>query len=59
MPTYLALMRWTKEGLGTIKESPSRLAAGKKALEAAGGKLKSFYMFDGGIRHSACGGSSR
>jgi uncharacterized protein with GYD domain len=47
MPTYLALMRWTKEGLGTIKESPSRLAAGKKALEGAGGKLKSFYMLMG------------
>jgi uncharacterized protein with GYD domain len=38
MPTYLALMRWTKEGIEKIKESPSRLDAGKKAIEAAGGK---------------------
>jgi uncharacterized protein with GYD domain len=47
MPTYLALMRWTKEGLEKIKESPSRLDAGKKAIEAAGGKVKSFYMLMG------------
>lgn len=47
MPTYLALMRWTKEGVEKIKDSPSRLDAGKKAVEAAGGKLKSFYMLMG------------
>jgi uncharacterized protein with GYD domain len=47
MPTYLALMRWTQEGLEKIKESPSRLAAGKKAVEAAGGKVMSFYMLMG------------
>jgi|ERR1700722_8955868 uncharacterized protein with GYD domain len=47
MPTYLALMRWTKEGLEKVKESPSRLAAGKKAIEAAGGKVMSFYMLMG------------
>jgi uncharacterized protein with GYD domain len=47
MPTYLALMRWTKEGLEKIKESPSRLDAGKKAIEAAGGKVKSFYLLMG------------
>ena len=47
MPTYLALMRWTKEGLEKVKESPSRLAAGKKTIEAAGGKVMSFYMLMG------------
>jgi uncharacterized protein with GYD domain len=47
MPTYLSLARWTKEGLETVKDSPSRLDAGKKAVEAAGGKLKSFYLLMG------------
>ena len=47
MPTYLALMRWTKDGLEKIKESPSRLDAGRKAVEAAGGKITSFYMLMG------------
>jgi uncharacterized protein with GYD domain len=40
-------MRWTKEGVEKIKDSPSRLDAGKKAIEAAGGKVKSFYMLMG------------
>jgi uncharacterized protein with GYD domain len=47
MPTYLSLMRWTKEGLEKIKDSPSRLEAGKKAVEAAGGKVVGFYMLLG------------
>jgi uncharacterized protein with GYD domain len=40
-------MRWTKEGLEKIKDSPSRLEAGKKAVEAAGGKVVGFYMLLG------------
>jgi hypothetical protein len=47
MPTYLSLMRWTKEGVEKIKESPARLEAGKKAVEAGGGKMVSFYMLMG------------
>jgi uncharacterized protein with GYD domain len=40
-------MRWTKEGLEKVKDSPSRLEAGKKAVEAAGGKVVGFYMLLG------------
>jgi uncharacterized protein with GYD domain len=40
-------MRWTKEGVEKIKESPTRLEAGKKAIEAAGGKIINFYMLMG------------
>jgi uncharacterized protein with GYD domain len=47
MPSYILLVRWTKQGLQKIKESPSRLEAGKKAFEAAGIKLKAFYMVMG------------
>jgi uncharacterized protein with GYD domain len=47
MPTYLSLMRWTKEGLEKIKESPSRLEAAKKAVGSAGGKITDFYMLMG------------
>ncbi len=47
MPTYLSLMRWTKEGVEKIKDSPARLDAGKKAIELAGGKVISFYMLMG------------
>ena len=47
MPTYILLVRWTNQGLQKINESPSRLEAGKKAFEAAGIKLRAFYMVMG------------
>ena len=47
MSTYIILVRWTNQGLQKIKESPSRLEAGKKAFETAGIKLKAFYMVMG------------
>ena len=36
MATYLCLLRWTKEGVANVKDSPSRLDAGKRAFAAAG-----------------------
>jgi uncharacterized protein with GYD domain len=47
MATYLSLIRWTSEGIAKIKDSPARLDAAKKTIEAAGGKLKHFYMLMG------------
>jgi uncharacterized protein with GYD domain len=47
MPTYIALLKWTSQGLQNIKNSPARLDAAKKGFEAAGTKLKDFYMVTG------------
>ena len=47
MPTYITLLRWTAQGLQSIRESPSRLNAARKAYEAAGVKMKDFYMVTG------------
>lgn len=47
MPTYITLLRWTSEGAKSIKESPSRLDAARKAFQAAGVTLKEFYMVTG------------
>jgi uncharacterized protein with GYD domain len=47
MPTYIALLRWTSQGLQSIKQSPSRLDAARKGFEAAGVKMKAFYMVTG------------
>jgi uncharacterized protein with GYD domain len=47
MPTYISLCRWTLQGAQTIKESPTRLEAAKKALAANGVKLLNFYMTTG------------
>ena len=44
MPTYITLANWTEQGIRNVKESPQRLDAAKKAVEAAGGKWVSFYM---------------
>jgi uncharacterized protein with GYD domain len=47
MSTYIVLSKWTTEGIKEVKDSPSRLDTGRKAFEAAGIKLKEFYMVMG------------
>ena len=47
MPTYVALCKWTNQGIQSVKQSPARLDAGKKAFAAAGLKIKDFYMVMG------------
>lgn len=44
MPTYITLANWTDQGIRNVKESPQRLDAAKKAVEAAGGKWLGFYQ---------------
>ena len=43
MATYITLINYTEQGIKNIKESPQRLAAARKAIEAAGGKMIGFY----------------
>ena len=47
MPTYISLLRLTQQGIQNIKESPNRLAASRKAFEAAGGRLRDIYVVTG------------
>ena len=47
MRTYIALLKWTPQGVQNVKQSPSRLAAARKGIEAAGVKMKDFYMVTG------------
>jgi uncharacterized protein with GYD domain len=47
MPTYISLCRWTGQGATSIKESPARLDAAKKAFAKAGIKVLSFYLTTG------------
>jgi uncharacterized protein with GYD domain len=47
MPTYIALLKWTPQGLQHLKESPSLLDAARKRFDAAGVKMKEFYMVTG------------
>ena len=43
MPHYISLIRYTQKGVESLKDSPKRVDATKKAFEAAGGKLKAIY----------------
>lgn len=47
MPTYIAMLKWTPQGLRDLKQSPSRLDAARKGFESAGAKMKDFYMVTG------------
>ena len=43
METYVILMRFTEQGAKTVKESPARVKAMHKAVEAVGGKITALY----------------
>lgn len=47
MPTYLILFSFTAPGIAKIKESPARVEAAKRSVEAAGGTTKAFYALLG------------
>jgi uncharacterized protein with GYD domain len=47
MPAYIAMLKWTSQGLQNIKKSASRLDAARKGFEAAGARMKDFYMVTG------------
>jgi len=44
MPHYVMLLRYTQQGIAKVKDSPTRLDAARKAAEAAGGKIHSWYL---------------
>jgi uncharacterized protein with GYD domain len=47
MPAYIAMLKWTPQGLQNIKQSPSRLDAARRAFESAGVKMNDSYMVTG------------
>lgn len=44
MPTYIALMRWTGQGITNVNASPLRLDVGRKAFKRVGVKIKDTYL---------------
>src|SRR5712692_5173602 len=47
MATYITLLKYTEQGIKTIKESPSRLEKARQLLKSLGGELKSFHLVQG------------
>jgi uncharacterized protein with GYD domain len=43
MPTYVALVNWTDQGIAAFKDSPKRADGFAKLLQQAGGKLRDIY----------------
>ena len=43
MPTYIALLNWTEQGISKVKDSPKRLDAGRKAFKKLGVEIKEAY----------------
>ena len=44
MATYVSLIRFTRQGITTIKDGPARLDAGKQTFKAFGSELTAFYL---------------
>jgi len=44
MTTFITLIRYTQQGVKNMQDNPIRLDRARKALEAAGGELKGFYL---------------
>jgi uncharacterized protein with GYD domain len=44
MATYVSLIKFTQQGIATIKDGPARLDSGKETLKAFGSELKAFYL---------------
>jgi len=44
MPTYIALLNWTQQGVSKIGASAKRLDAGRKAFKKVGAEIKDVYM---------------
>jgi uncharacterized protein with GYD domain len=51
MPTYIALLNWTQQGMSRIKDSPARLDAGRAAFKKMGVEIKTAYMTMGRYDH--------
>jgi uncharacterized protein with GYD domain len=44
MPTYMTLIRYTRQGIESIKDSPARLDTAKSLFKSMGAEIKSFYL---------------
>ena len=44
MPTYMTLIRYTQQGIQSIKDSPIRLDTAKALFKSLDAEIKSFYL---------------
>ena len=44
MSTYMTLIRYTQQGIESIKDSPARLDTARELYKSLGAEIKSFYL---------------
>jgi uncharacterized protein with GYD domain len=44
MPTYVSMLRYTQQGISSVKNAPARIDAAREAYKKAGGELKAIYL---------------
>ena len=44
MPTYISMLRYTQQGISSIKSAPARIDAARESYRKAGGELKAIYL---------------
>jgi uncharacterized protein with GYD domain len=44
METFIILGKWTERGVASVKDSPARIQAVRKAIEGEGGKFLGWYL---------------
>jgi uncharacterized protein with GYD domain len=44
MPTYIALLKWTGQGVANVSASPSRLDWGRQEFKKSGVEIKDTYL---------------
>ena len=44
MADYVVLVRYTDQGIQSIKDAPARVEQARRDFEATGGKLKEFFL---------------
>ena len=44
MPTYISMLRYTQQGISSVKNAPARIDAARDAYKKAGGELKAIYL---------------
>ncbi len=47
MATYISLLRYTQQGITSIKQAPGRIDAARKAYRELGAELKAVYLVMG------------
>jgi uncharacterized protein with GYD domain len=47
MATFITLLRYTQQGITTIKQAPGRIDAARQAYRALGAELKALYLVMG------------